>query len=163
MNDSMRHQRAENRSLRIGTWNLQRPTPPERRQRQAVELARINADVWILTESHLDSAPYAAYTGCHSAESRTLRTGAVGLDLEPLPCRRNNRDPRRGAYCVCAYRAQCRTTLRGLRNCPALARQHLARARCRERCCVCRGVTSAARGLEGAPRPIPARRVLCRR
>jgi len=49
--------------LRIATWNLERPEalddPRVAIQRQ--QLQQIDADVWILTETHTDVAPGPAF------------------------------------------------------------------------------------------------------
>jgi endonuclease/exonuclease/phosphatase family metal-dependent hydrolase len=55
--------------LRIATWNVERPKPrgwkipPAQRER----MAEVNADIWVLTETHVDHQPTAEHT--HSAFS----------------------------------------------------------------------------------------------
>ena len=52
--------------LRIATWNVERPKPrgwkipPAQRER----MAEVNADIWVLTETHLDHQPADEHTHC---------------------------------------------------------------------------------------------------
>jgi len=48
--------------LRIATWNLDRPKPRSARARElAAQIVRIDADVWVLTESHVAFSPGREY------------------------------------------------------------------------------------------------------
>lgn len=54
--------------MRIATWNVERVKPrgwkiaPAQRRR----MAEVNADVWVLTETHVDHSPGAEYSGSFS-------------------------------------------------------------------------------------------------
>jgi exonuclease III len=47
--------------MRIATWNVERPTTLGRRRRLQEWLTRIDADIWILTETHEDLRPSPAH------------------------------------------------------------------------------------------------------
>src|SRR5262245_55198156 len=63
--------------MRIATWNLRRPTNPKspRRQRLRAVMERIAADIWILTETHVELAPAPGMVGISS----------IGVDREGEP------------------------------------------------------------------------------
>jgi hypothetical protein len=49
--------------MKIATWNLERALPQSvQAERQRQWLSRIDADLWILTETHVDVAPAAGYS-----------------------------------------------------------------------------------------------------
>jgi hypothetical protein len=54
--------------MRVATWNVERVNPkgwkiaPAQRQR----MAEVEADIWILTETHVDHGPGDEYRGIHA-------------------------------------------------------------------------------------------------
>lgn len=70
--------RYPHRSMRIATWNLERPTPRQVRRRARLDqwLTEIYADVWVLTETHDCVSPGDAFA-CVCTEE-TDRPGEPG-------------------------------------------------------------------------------------
>lgn len=79
--------------LRIANWNLERILPSQRRIKAIDErIARVGADVWILTETHESMSPGLGFKAVLSGEpDRTSKPGErwVGVwsrhPIEPLP------------------------------------------------------------------------------
>lgn len=67
--------------VRIATWNLERPSPRswKRLPRQRNRMSRVDADVWVLTETRASIAPADGYHGVHAP---------------PHPLRRSDTDER---------------------------------------------------------------------
>ena len=55
--------------MRIATWNVQRPTSGRKRARQQEWLDRINADIWVLTETHEALQPSPRHQSVVTTES----------------------------------------------------------------------------------------------
>jgi len=61
--------------LRIATWNVERPKPrgwkipPAQRER----MAEVNADIWVLTETHVDHQPTPEHTHCAFSPAHPTR------------------------------------------------------------------------------------------
>jgi hypothetical protein len=60
--------RPNERSLRIATWNLERPSLRswKRLPRQLARLREVNADLWVLTETRLGVCPGDGFEGLHT-------------------------------------------------------------------------------------------------
>jgi hypothetical protein len=66
--------------MRIATWNVQRPADSSTRARLAEYIERINADVWVLTDTPPGLRPGARHASVHTAESAT-HPGFVGAAI----------------------------------------------------------------------------------
>lgn len=55
--------------MRIATWNVQKPAGSDTRARLVEYIERINADVWVLTDTAPGLRPGAAHACVHTAES----------------------------------------------------------------------------------------------
>lgn len=54
--------------MKIATWNLERPSGISRRLESARhQLACVDADLVVLTETHLNACPVGDYFACHTS------------------------------------------------------------------------------------------------
>lgn len=58
-------------SLRIATWNLQRPIASQsaRRERLVSWISKVNADIWVFTATHMDVSPGKGFTVVETTET----------------------------------------------------------------------------------------------
>ncbi len=58
---------ASTTAMRVATWNLERTTPSRKKRQlgaQLGQIAEVDADVWIFTETHQEVSPGSGYEGC---------------------------------------------------------------------------------------------------
>lgn len=71
-------------SLRIGTWNLEHAIPKRRRALSSF-IASMDADVWVLTETHDEVVPEGARAAAHAvqrpAEAPQVRVGSRWVSI----------------------------------------------------------------------------------
>ncbi|NTU82669.1 MAG: endonuclease/exonuclease/phosphatase family protein [Chloroflexales bacterium] len=80
-------------SLRIATWNLNRPGPSgvERNAAIVAKMAEINADIWVLTETNVCISPGPAYNAWSSPANAPFRRRGERATMiwSRLPIRRS--------------------------------------------------------------------------
>ena len=65
--------------MRIAMWNVQRPTSSDKRARLIDWVGRINADVWVLTDTHVELRPSTKHTAVHSSSGEHTSEVAVAI------------------------------------------------------------------------------------
>ena len=76
--------------MRLATWNLARPRPGSvRASRLLTHVALVDADVWVLTETHLAVSPGPSFrlAACSTAAPDTVSFTLKGVDAEGKPVR----------------------------------------------------------------------------
>src|SRR6266566_1969624 len=71
--------------MRLATWNLARPRPGSvRASRLLTHVALVDADVWVLTETHLAVSPGPSFrlAACSTAAPDTVSFTLKGVDAE---------------------------------------------------------------------------------
>jgi exonuclease III len=82
--------------MRIGTWNVEYATGPEKNRRRLDELRKHNADIWVLTETHDNLDLSATHKPINSAQ----RPGVRNISLSSRWVTIWTRYPVRDVLCV---------------------------------------------------------------
>lgn len=84
--------------MRIGTWTVEYAAGADKNERRRSVLQQHDCDLWVLTETHDELAPSAAYEPIHSAQRPTGRLGGRWASIwtrYPVLQRLDVVDPRR--------------------------------------------------------------------